>query len=370
MTDPIELLWKRRWVIVAAVAFGLLAGVIYYVYAPRRFEANVTILPSSQRPAAPVSSGSDAMSRLADLGLIAGGPAVSAARIAAVLQSQSVSDAVIRELSLLRHYDVSHIEQARSHLWSACTATVDRRAELVRLSCQDEQPEVARDIAARLAKLGRDAFARVSSSRSAEERAFLEGQVADARRLADEAARCLGDFQRTHAIVDFPEQAKAVVATLGELEGQRVAKQLQLSYVTAFASAREASATQLQAELRAIDHQLEDLMKTPHPGLFPAALDLPAVGYELAQLMREQKVRETVYVALTERLELLRADEIRDAAVFQILDDAVTPTYRVWPRVEVIPMGGAAAAFFALLLVFVPAWWRGLSERAALERRA
>jgi hypothetical protein len=366
MSDPLLRLWSRRSLLAAFAAFGTLAGLLYFVYVPPRFEAHVTIVPT-QHSATPVGAGSDAASRLMELGVLSGGPAVTAARIAAVVQSQSVSDEVIAKLSLMKHFGVAHIEQARIALWSACSATVDRRAELVRVICEDEDSRMARDIAGQLSARGRDAFARISMSHTSEERAFLEKQVAEARKLADDAAQQLGQFQHSHSIVDFPEQAKAVVATIGSLEGQRISKQLQLGYVTAFASAHEANATQLQSEIHSIDHQLQDLLAGAHDGLFPAAVELPTVGYELAQLLREQKLRETVYMALTERLELVRADEIRDAAVFQLLDDAVLPTYRSWPRVEIVPVGGLAGLFLGLLFVLAPAWWRELAERAARE---
>lgn len=369
--DPLAVIMARRWWLVAATVLGLAAGVAYYALAARRYEAQVTIVPAQQRPAIPVgaasSGASDSAAKLMDLGLLGGGSTVSVNRIAAVLQSQTVSDSVIEKLALLKHYGTAHIEQAREQLWSVCSATVDRRAELVRLTCEDREPAVARDTAAQIAAFGRDAFVRVSSTHASEERAFLENQVADARKRADEAARKLGEYQRDHAIVDFPEQAKAVVETVGTLEGQRISKQLELEYTTTFASAHEASASALQAQLAVIDHKIDELVATPHAGMFPAVSQMPGVGYELALLMREQTIRQTVYIALTERLELARADEVRDASTFQILDEPALPTYRTWPTFAVIPMGAAAGAFAALLLVLVPGWWRGLARRSELE---
>ena len=370
--NPLALIVARRWWLVAATVVGCAGGIAYYELAARHYEAHATIVPVQQRPAVPFASSgaADSATKLMDLGLLGGGSTVSANRIAAVLQSQTVSDEVIAKLSLMHHYGTGHIEQAREQLWSACSATVDRRSDLVRLTCEDRDPALARDTAAQIASFGREAFVRVSTTTAGEERAFLEKQVAEARKLADEAARKLGDYQHDHAIVDFPEQAKAVIETIGALEGQRISKELELEYTTTFASAHEASASALRAELAVIDHKIDELVATPHGGMFPAVSQLPGVGYELAQRMREQTIRQTVYIALTERLELARADEVRDASTFQVLDEPVVPTYRTWPTFAVIPMGAAAGLFVALLLLLTPGWWRDLARRSQLESEA
>jgi capsule polysaccharide export protein KpsE/RkpR len=372
VSDPLLIL-RRRWpVLLGFVAAGLCAGTIYYVYAPRRYEARLTVVPAQQRTALPPNLAQNA-EMLSAIGVELGGRATSGFRIAAVLQSRAVTDAVIAKLDLGRRYGIEHPEKIRERLWSRCDTSVDRRSELVSVTCEDESADVARDIVHELGVFGNQAFQRVSASTASEERKFLETQVAEARKLADDVAKRLDEFQQAHAVVDLGEQAKTVVSMISDLERERISKQLELAYVTTFASLHESSAQQLQQRLALIDKTLQQLIEVPSSpakstNLFPSALEIPRLGFDLAQLLREQKVREAIYMALMQRLELAKADEVREASVFQILDEPVVATMKVWPRWHVIPIGAVAGFMLGLLVLLVPPWWRGLATRAASEQ--
>jgi LPS O-antigen subunit length determinant protein (WzzB/FepE family) len=92
---------------------------------------------------------------------------------------------------------------------------------------------------------------------------------------------------------------------------------------------------------------------------FPQALDVPGLRFELEQLMRTQKIDETVFEMLTERLAMARVDEARDTAAFQILDAPTIPTVASRPRrartAGLAALGGLAAGVAWLL---APMWWR------------
>ena len=64
---------------------------------------------------------------------------------------------------------------------------------------------------------------------------------------------------------------------------------------------------------------------------FPNAMSVPELRFELEQLMREQKIEETVFGLMTQRYEMASVDEARDTSTFQILDHPTLPTYRSRP---------------------------------------
>ncbi|MEO8843492.1 MAG: Wzz/FepE/Etk N-terminal domain-containing protein [Kofleriaceae bacterium] len=367
--DPLDRL-RRRWVtVLAPTIVGTLLAVTYIVYAAPRYEARLTVVPAQPHTGAVPSVGQSA-ALLVELGLDSAGIPTSGNRIAAILQSRSVSDAVIEQLHLQEHYRLDYIEQVRTRLWTACPVTVDHRSDVVSVTCQDESPEVARDLAQRIGQFGADAFDRVSTTTQREERTFLERQVYEARHLADETAQRVLTFQETHRILDLGEQAKTVVSMIATLQQDRIAKQLALAYVTTFASAHEANAAQLEQQLRILERMLRSLIDpapqpSTQPTLFPPALELPRIGFDFAQLVREQRIREAVYLALVQRLELTKADGTH-ASTFQTLDEPVLPTMQV-SRLRTIPVGAVIGLVLGLLIVLVPAWWKDLARRAAEE---
>jgi uncharacterized protein involved in exopolysaccharide biosynthesis len=100
---------------------------------------------------------------------------------------------------------------------------------------------------------------------------------------------------------------------------------------------------------------------------FPQAMTVPELRFQLEQLMREQKIQETVFALMTQRYEMAKIDEARDTSTFQILDHPTLPTYRSRPnRKKIALLGfGSGCALAAVWIVF-PVWWRRrrLTERA------
>ena len=88
-------------------------------------------------------------------------------------------------------------------------------------------------------------------------------------------------------------------------------------------------------------------------------MNVPQLRFEFEQLMREQKIEETVFGLMTQRFEMARVDEARDTSTFQILDHPTLPTYRTRPsRKRAVTLGAIAGGAFGAVLALVPVWWR------------
>jgi len=386
--DGLRLL-RLRWRVIAAA--GLLGGMMavgYYFLAPKWYEASILIVPKESS----LGGLGAASAMLGKLPLDVGGAASSlmssdGERISAILTSRSTSDAVIQKFHLLDRYDVEKIELARKELWSHCGTSVERKSNVVALSCEDKEPAMARDMAEYFGQSGDEGFRRIATSSASEERKFLEKRAGEARQELDAASQALRQFQEKNKIIDLPEQSKAVVSAMATLEGDLISKRIQLSYLSGFVSSKESSADQLERQIDVLRKELHGLEQQRAPAaaqdvrpaasaataragsaLFPPAMAVPALGYQLEALYRELKVRETVYFLLTERFESLKVDEARDLSSFVVFDHAVLPTHRIRPGGRVVPIGMFAGLALGLLLVLLPAWWRDVAARLAPER--
>jgi capsule polysaccharide export protein KpsE/RkpR len=268
-------------------------------------------------------------------------------------------------------------------LWSLCSTNVDRRSGVVSLTCEDKDPKQAMEMAAYFGEVGNRVFGRVSVSSAREERGFLEQQVLKARHDVDEASRKLREFQKEHKIIDLPEQSKAVISAMAQLKGEMLSKQLELSYLSGFSSRSEASVVQLQQQIGIMESklkQLEDAQhgaqapaatgsasgSSSHESFFPNAMNVPELRFQLEQLMREQKIQETVFSLMTQRYEMAKVDEARDTSTFQILDHPTLPTYKSRPhriKISILALAGGLVAGAAWILV--PIWLR---RRLSLHR--
>lgn len=378
-TDFVLLLTRKWRTLLLCAALGLATGVAYALFASPWYSATLTVVPSQR------SQDSAAMSIAARLPVGLDSFSTDVQRIQAVLQSTSVRDAVIAKFDLMKTYGETHIEKARSTLASHCGTSADRRSGVVTLTCEDKDPKRAMAMAAFFGEEGNRVFGRVSASSAREERKFLEEQVLKARTDVDEASRKLREFQERHKVIDLPEQSKAVISAMASIKGELISKQLELSYLTSFSARTEASVVQLQQQIAIMESKLVQLEQMHQHGLgsgsatqpaggsgttkadfFPNAMNVPELRFELEQLMREQKIRETVFSLMTQRFEMAKVDEARDTSTFQILDQPTLPTYRSRPKRSKVALAGVAGGLaVACALILLPVWWRRRTAIAA-----
>jgi tyrosine-protein kinase Etk/Wzc len=360
----------RRWRTVAlAAVIGTAAGVTYAMLAPPWYSATLTVVPSER------SQDSAAMSLAARLPVGLDNFSKDVQRIQAVLNSNSVRDEVIKKFDLGNLYGTDYLEHTRTALAEHCVTSADRKSGLVNLRCEDKDPARAKAIAEYFGEVGNKVFGRVSASSAREERRFLEEQVIKARTDVDEASRKLREFQEQHKIVDLPEQSKAVISAMASIKGELISKQLELSYLTSFSARTEASVVQLQQRIAILASKLAQLEKTTSltsasgsaagsnkPDFFPNAMNVPELRFELEQLLREQKIRETVFSLMTQRHEMAKVDEARDTSTFQILDYPTLPTFRDRPkRRKIVMLGLSGGVALGLAVIMLPAWRRRIS---------
>lgn len=368
-TLDVTALLLRRWpALVVGALLGLAAGVVYGFVAPEWYSATLTVVPSQH------SQDSAAMALAAKLPAGLDAFSTDVQRIQAVLASNSVADEVIVKFKLQDRYSNEHIEQTREALRKHCGSNVDRRSGVVSLTCEDKDPKTAMEMAAYFGEIGNKVFGRISVSSAREERKFLEEQVLKARHDVDESSQKLREFQEQHKVVDLPEQSKAVISAMASIKGEMISKQLELSYLTSFSSRTEASVVQLQQQIAIMESklkQLEDAQEATVPAktgsaagsgsasFFPDAMTVPELRFQLEQLMREQKIQETVFSLMTQRYEMAKVDEARDTSTFQILDNPTVPTYRSRPdRKRIAIFGVIGGLVLAAAFIVVPVWWR------------
>jgi tyrosine-protein kinase Etk/Wzc len=357
--------------IATTTTLGLVCALIYVILAPNWYQSTLTVVPAAQSKG--VGLGAQLAGALAiELpGDLAGN--VDVERIAAVLESTSVTDAVIQKFDLIERYDQKHIEDARKKLWTHCFTKIDRKAKLVSLTCEDKTPGFVKSMLEYFGDYGNQVFRRVSTSSASEEVKFLERRVAEMRKEADEAARRLRAFEESYKVVDLESQSKAVVSAMASLRSQKISKELQLSYLNSFSSRDESTGLQIRQQLAAVNSKFKAMEEEPSTGngadataprdrdgsarpsadIFPAALAVPKLRFEFEQVTRDRKIRETDLVLLMQRLEMAKVNEARDTSAFLILDMPPLPTHRARPkRVMILAVGGILSVLCGLAWAF------------------
>lgn len=367
----LSFLWSRRALlrIVAITLVFAIGGVAYALLAPEWYRSTLTVMPvKQQKPALSGLLGGDFAAMAGVDGALGGSADVT--RIAAVLESVAVTDAVVRKFDLQTRYKAKFIESAREELWRHCDVKPMPKPTLVQLSCEDKDPRFAQQLLTFFAEHGNQVFRRVGVSSASEEVDFLEKRVTELRANAEIAASQMRDFQETHRIVDLDTQSKAVVSTIASLESQRITKQLELDYLRTFSSGDEATLRQLGSQLSVLDGKMNDLQQPSVPdggsrrggsgdgragGMLPAAMSVPRLRAEFEGLLRDRKVAEATLIFALERLEGAKANAAREVSTFVVLDPPAVPTRKSRPKRLRIVLGFTCAGF---ALAFVHEWVR------------
>lgn len=367
--------------ITAAVLIAVTLGVSYALLAPKWYRSVLTVVPAkAQRSAGGLASmlGGDAAGLASGFLDGAVGGAADATRIAAVLQSISVTDAVIEKFDLRTRYREKYQETTREALWRHCSVKSLPKPNLVQLSCEDKDPRFVQELLSYFAEYGNQVFRRVGASSASEEVRFLEQRVKELRSQANEVGARMREFQERHKIIDLDTQAKAVVSSLAALNNQRISKQLELDYARTFSSRDEPTTKQLESQLFVMKEKLRDLEEPTNAAasqgeppargkeagrMFPAALDVPKLRSEFETLYRDRRVAEATLVFALERLESAKATEAREVSTFLVLDAPALPTRKSRPKRLFIV---AAFALVGLALALAYEGWRAGALAALL----
>ena len=345
----LSVLWEQRIRLVAVpLVVGALAVGGSFLFKPK-FLGEVRMMPPQQSQ----STASALLGSLGGLAGLAGGGAAGALaglknpadQWIGILQGRAIADAMIERFKLRERYGLEFQYETRDELDDR-TVIVASKDGLIQIDVLDEDPKMAAALAnayvEELRKLTKD----MAVTEAQQRRVFFEQQLKLAREGMVKADRELQGAGVVEGVIkSVPE---ATVAALAELRARSSALEIRISVMRTMLADRSPelqAALREQAELRA---QVARLEKTD-----PAkAASGQAEAYINA--VRNVKYYETLFEIMARQYELARADEARDGALIQVVDEAVEAERKTTPKRGLIGVVSTGVTFvltaFVLLL--------------------
>jgi capsule polysaccharide export protein KpsE/RkpR len=266
----------------------------------------------------------------------------------AMLKSRTVADALIDRFSLMNVYHKKLREETRRRL-EDLTQVEAGKDGIISVSVDDRSPARAAEMANayidELEKLTRT----LAVTDAGKRRIFFEREVKAANDELATAESQLKQTEESTGIIQLDSQAKVMLQAYADLRGQVAAKQVEIQAMRSFATPENPDLIREQQELTALQTQLSRFERG-QGNRSPTDLALekvPGAGLEYVRKLREVKYRETLFELLAKQYEAARIDEARDASVIQVMDKAVTPEKRSWPKRGLFVL---AVTLFALLV--------------------
>jgi uncharacterized protein involved in exopolysaccharide biosynthesis len=344
---------EQKWVILGiTLAGGLVTAIIAFLLPPM-YTATASIMPPQQQQ----STASALLGQLGPLAAAAGsnlGLKTPADLYIGILGSRTIADHLVQAFNLRQLYDERTVSDARKVLAKRSSFSTGRDP-LIKIAVEDRDPRRAAALANAYVDELYKQNSRLALTESAQRRLFFERQVeAQKKALADAEAGLRATQERT-GVLQVNSQVESVILSMARLRAEIVSREVALSSLEKAATPQNPEVVRQQTEVAALREQLQKLEASGDPRRpgDPMILtsQVPKTGLEYVRALRELRYNETLFELLSKQYEAARIDEAKDAPVIQIVDSAVPPERRSWPkRALLISLGTFLSGLLACLI--------------------
>jgi len=345
---------NRKTVLLSVLAAALVSAAISIVL-PKWYRASAVILPPESAMNQPDVA---MMMRLAGYKPALIPSMTSQSELyAAILSSETVVDAVIDSLDLLRAYGAGTRRDGRDRVHRNMAVSVTEEG-LVRIEYEDREEARAVDVANGFVNQ-LDRFSRETMTTSARRvRQFVEVRLKEAAAELDSAQNDLKSFKEATGAVLISEQATASIKTAAEIYGKLTELEVGLERVRQYATERSPEVLDIRSQMRALERKLAEMgyigAGAGEGGgitLFPRFSSAPDLEKRFENLLTQVELKRAIYTALGEQYEQAKISETRDTPTIQVLDWAKKPLLRSKPKRKAIV--GVSAVSALVLASFV-----------------
>jgi len=264
-----------------------------------------------------------------------------------LLKSRPVLDRIIDRFNLMRLYDVKFREDARRSLLKNIKARNDLKSGIITIGIEDKDPKRSADMANALIEELRVMNKGLSVTEAAQRRLFFEEQLKEAKDSLSKAEDAMKGFQEKTGAVKIDAQADAIIGGISQLMAQIAAKDVQVRVMRTYSTPQNPDILRAEEELKGMRDQLSKLeSKSEGTNVMVPTGNMPSTGTQYVRLMRDLKFNETLYELLFGQFQAAKIDEARDAAVIQVIEKAVPPEKRAWPKRRLMVILAIISGFF------------------------
>jgi uncharacterized protein involved in exopolysaccharide biosynthesis len=271
----------------------------------------------------------------------------------AMLESRTVEDAMVKRFDLMREYHKKYLSDARKAFERHSTVDGSGKDGLIHISFEDRDASRAAAIANAYVDEFRDLSQNLAITEAAQRRVFFEHELEKSKNKLADAEEALKRTEQRTGLIQLDSQARALIESAATLRAQITAREVQIQGMQTYATGENAQLVQAQRELEGLRAQLAKLGGSEDSNgelLVPKGL-VPEAALEYGRKFRDVKYYETIFDILARQFEVAKLDEAKEGALIQVVDPAVVPDRRSFPKRALIVVSTTAAGFFLGALI-------------------
>lgn len=352
LLDLLIVLAERKRIILGVTTAFAVGAIVVSLVLPPRYTATVTLLPPQQGS----SMGAALASQLGNLGgmaALAGGSLGLKNpndMFVAMFKSRTVEDAMVQRFGLMQEYREKYLSDARKTFEKHASVDGSGKDGLIRISVEDRDPRHAADIANGYVDQFRLQSQHLAITEASQRRLFFEKQLEQAKDNLANAEEAMKLTEQKTGMIQLDSQARALIESAASLRAQVAAKEVQIQGMRTYATVENSHVVQAQQELDSMRAQLAKLAGSEDSasgGLIVPKGQVPAAGLEYVRKLRDVKYNETIFEILARQFEVAKLDEAKQGALIQVVDPAITPDKRSFPKRGLIVIAATIAGLLA-----------------------
>lgn len=380
MLDVLVLLAQHRRVIVWTTVIAVLLAIIVSLLLPKRYTATATVLPPQQglslggvlESQLSGVGGSSPLGGLAGMAALAGsslGLKNPNSRFVGMFRSRVVEDPIIEQFGLMKEYHDKYLSDARKSFERRTKVDGDTKDGLIHISVEDRDPRKAAAMATAYVDGFRKLSDQLAVTDASKRKDFFQGQLEHAKDQLADAEEALKATELKTGVIEVNSQARALIETVANLRAEIAAHEMIIRGIQTYATGQNAQLIRAKQELSSLQVQLAALggNQDTADGLIVPKGKIPGAALEYVRRLRDVKYYETIFDVLARQFELAKLEQAKQGATVQVVDPAVVPDKRSWPKRTLIV---ACAAFLGLLIGIVAAFWQASLERMKVDPEA
>lgn len=370
LLDILLVVAERKRMVLMVTAIAAVVAMVVSLVVSSRFTATATLLPPQQN----ASIGAALSSQLGSLGGVAAlaGSSLNLKNpndmFVGMLRSRTVEDGMVERFGLMQEYRKRYPSDARKAFESHSGVDGTGKDNLIRISVDDRDPKRAAEMANGYVEQFRSLSQHLAITEASQRRMFFEQELERAKNNLADAEEALKQTEQKTGLIQLDSQARALIETAASLRAQITAREVQIEGMETYATGENAQLVQARRELDGLRAQLAKLggsaVASGGELIVPKGL-VPAAGMEYARKFRGVKYAETIYEILARQFEIAKLDEAKEGSLIQVVDAAVAPDRRSFPKRTLMVVVSTAAGFFlGVFLALLSAKYRRMHENA------
>ncbi|NUN09654.1 MAG: hypothetical protein HUU54_10805 [Ignavibacteriaceae bacterium] len=344
--------------ILTVTAAGTTTLFLYLLFvSPLTYLAKVSVLPPENAPKLGLGTllqGGDISS------LMSGGQNINSQLYAELMKSRTALEYVVKKNNLLDYYDVETMTAGTAKLFKDLNIEVTKEGLLKlwvpvstgyfqRYSDEKEKyKQLASDVSLSFLEVLDSLNKTRLVSKAQKAREYIETQLAVTKTQLDSAEQKLSYFQKSNKSISLPDQMRAAIESAAKVKGEIVNTEITIGILSKNLTPDHPNLLALKSKLTELKDQYKKFESGNNDFLL-SFTNAPELAIRLADLTREVKILNEVYLFLQQQFYKEKIQENKETSTIEILDPPQLPEREIAPRTIYSTLLGMVFIFIIVL---------------------